>query len=61
MSSPKSSSVMIGGFSKGHLLKLAEELINEKTKKTIVLDEDAVERMPKFDMNGKKKMSYKFR
>lgn len=51
MSSPKSSSVMIGGFSKGHLLKLAEELINEKTKKTIVLDEDAVERMPKFDMN----------
>jgi hypothetical protein len=51
--SEKPKPTTIGGYTIGHLLKRAEELVAEKTKGTTILDEEAVDRMPKFDMGGK--------
>ena len=53
----KTTSTMIGGFSKSHLLNRAGELVSEKTKATTILDEDAMERMPQFDIAGKYQQS----
>ena len=60
-SSDDSSKIMsirnkkIGGFSEGHLVKVACENVEKKTKDTVVLDTEAEERIPKFDSAGKKK------
>jgi len=43
--------IMIGGYTTAHLLKRAEELVKEKMKTSAIIDEDALERMPKFDKN----------
>ena len=42
----------IGGYTSAHLLKRAEEVAAEKTKGTTILDDEAVDRIPKFDKEG---------
>jgi len=43
--------IMIGGYTAAHLLKRAEELVKEKMKTSTIIDEDALERIPKFEKN----------
>ena len=43
----------IGGFTEGHLLKRAKEVVEEKTKDSEVLEPAAEQRIPKFDKQGK--------
>lgn len=46
------SATKIGGFSESHLFSVAEEAVKKKTSNTVILDEEAEERIPKFDDGG---------
>lgn len=42
----------IDGYSVDHLLKTAKDVVDKKTKHSIVLDRDAEARIPKFHEKG---------
>jgi len=46
------STTKIGGFTQAHLVNVAKEAVNKKTKDTVVLDTEAEARIPKFDNAG---------
>jgi len=48
-SSSGSSTEKIDGYSIGHLLKTAEQVVKKKTAHSVILDTAAEERIPKFD------------
>jgi hypothetical protein len=56
--SNNTTSTMVGGYSKSHLLNRAGEFVSEKTKFTTILDDDAIQRMPQFDLAGKNQLSH---
>lgn len=43
----------IGGYTESHLVKVAKEAVDKKTKGTVVLDKEAEDRIPKFDNDGR--------
>lgn len=47
------SSVKIGEYSEGHLLKTAKNLVKEKTANATIFDEQAEARIPLFEKSGK--------
>lgn len=46
-------SAKIGSYSESHLLKVAKDKVEEKTKNSVLLDAGAEARIPKFLMKGK--------
>lgn len=48
-----SSTEKIDGYSIGHLLKTAEQVVKKKTAHSVILDTAAEERIPKFDNQGR--------
>ena len=42
----------IGDYSESHLIKVASGAVAKKTKNTVVLDQEAEDRIPKFDNKG---------
>lgn len=47
-----SSSVRIGEYSEGHLLKRAKQLVQEKTANAQIFDPQAEARIPVFESSG---------
>jgi hypothetical protein len=47
--SANGGSLMIGGYSEGHLLKQAEKTVEEKSRITPIFDKEAEGRIPKFE------------
>ena len=42
----------IGGYSETHLVNVARDAVGKKTKNTVVLDQEAEDRIPKFANGG---------
>ena len=42
----------IGGYTESHLVGVARDAVCKKTKNTIILDEEAEDRIPKFSNSG---------
>lgn len=47
-----SMATLIEGHSVDHLLKIAEGVVQKKTKESVVLEQEAEDRIPKFDDEG---------
>ena len=51
-SSTNNMSKKIGGYTESHLVNVAREAVAKKTKNTVVLDQEAEDRIPKFANEG---------
>lgn len=44
---------LVGEYSEDHLIRTAREIVEKKTKDSVVLDPEAELKIPKFDLEGK--------